>query len=303
MKKIIVLIFVLILSGNFIVSAQSRFPIKTSSVWRINFEFPRYEWSTHASGDEEYKYFIGGDTILSGKNYFKLLKSGVLYLDTPFIIENKYIGAIRDSENKFYFVASKSDTEILLYDFDAVVGGSIDGKDNGFYQVSEIETLPDGRKKYMFDFITVHCGSANTVIEGIGWLGGLLEGNSCSGHPGVRGSYLVCYSEGGIKKYESPQAIMYELPCAGPVTSVTNIQKQDLKFSLNNSLLKIYSLNHSANIEWIEIYNILGNKVLERKINSLQVYTTDIGFLENGYYLMKVSGNPQPSIFKFIKNQ
>jgi hypothetical protein len=55
-------------------------------------------------------------------------------------------------------------------------------------------------------------------------------------------------------------------------------------------------------MEWIEIYNILGSKVMEQKINSLQEYTTDIGFLENGLYLVKISGNQQTSAFKFVKN-
>ncbi|MDP3914062.1 MAG: T9SS type A sorting domain-containing protein [Bacteroidota bacterium] len=303
MKKIIVLILVFALSGNLIVRAQSRFPIKTTSVWRINYEFPRYEWTTHASGDEEYKYFIGGDTIISGKNYFKLLKSGVLYLETPFIIRNKYIGAIRDSENKFYFVANKSDAETLLYDFDAGVGGYIADKDFALRQISTIEVLPSGRKKYMFDFITVHCGSANTVIEGIGWLGGLLEGNSCSGHPGVRGSYLVCYSEDGTAKFESDIALMYDLSCTDPITSLSSILKQDLKFSLSSSVLKVYSSNNSAPIEFVEIYNVLGNKVLEEKVNSLQEYITNIAFLERGLYLLKVSGNGQNNVFKFIINK
>lgn len=301
MKKIILLTLILILAGEFIVDAQSRFPIKTTSVWSINYEYPRYEWTTHANGDEEYKYFIGGDTIISGKYYFKLLKSGILFLDAPFIIENKYVGAIRDSENKFFFVEKKSDTEILLYDFDANVGNNISGKDYGFYKVSEIEVLPNNRKKYMFDIITVHCGSANTVIEGIGWLGGLLEGNSCSGHPGVRGSYLVCYSEDGIPQYESETAIMYSLSCSGPNTSVNHIQKQDLKFSLSNSILKVSSLNNSAAIEFAEIYNIMGGKMMEERVNSFHEYITDVAYLEKGLYLLKISSNGQPYIFKFIK--
>lgn len=303
MKKIIVLILVLVLSGNLIISAQSRFPIKTTSVWRINYEFPRYEWTTHASGDEEYKYFIGGDTILSGKKYFKLLKSGVLFLETPLIIRNKYIGAIRDIENKFYFVANKSDTETLLYDFDADVGGYIADKESALRQISTIEVLPSGRKKFMFDFITVHCGSANTVIEGIGWLGGLLEGNSCSGHPGVRGSYLLCYSEDGIPKYQSDIALMYDLSCTEPITSVTNILKQNLKFSFSSSVLRVYSPNNSAPIESVEIYNVLGNKVMEEKVNSLHEYVTNSAFLESGLYLLKISCNQQTHVFKFVINR
>jgi hypothetical protein len=301
MEKTILLVLVFILSVNPAIEAQSRFPIKRTSVWRINYEYPRYEWTTHASGDEEYKYFIGGDTIIAGKNYFKLLKSGILFLDTPFIIDKKYVGAVRDSDNKFYFVANKSDTERLLYDFDAVVGGNIADKDLGLWQVSTIEILPSGRKKFMFDFISVHCGSANTVVEGIGWLGGLLEGNSCSGHPGVRGSYLVCYSEDGIARYESEQTAMYKLLCADPVTSVSNIQKQNIEFSLANTILRVNSPNYSAPIEYVEIYNILGNTVTEEKVSSVHEYVTDIAFLKSGIYLVKVTCNRQPYIFKLVR--
>ena len=154
MKTTVVLLLVLWLTGSLIVGAQSRFPIKSTSVWRINYEFPRYEWTTHANGDEEYKYFIGGDTLVSGTRYFKLMKSGVLFLDTPFRVENKYVGAIRDRDNKFYFLKKGSSSETLLYDFDAPVGGYIADQDGALRQISNIEVLNSGRKKYTFDFIT-----------------------------------------------------------------------------------------------------------------------------------------------------
>ncbi|HEY3369211.1 MAG TPA: T9SS type A sorting domain-containing protein [Prolixibacteraceae bacterium] len=302
MQKVIILAFVLFLSVNLAIRAQSRFPIKSTSVWRINYEFPRYEWLTHANGDEEYKYFIGGDTIISGKNYFQLLKSGILFLDTPFVIENKYMGAIRDSENKFYLVEKNKDTELLLYDFDARVGDYMSDENFGMQQISDIEVLPDGRKKYFIDFISVHCGAANTVIEGIGWLGGLLEGNSCSGHPGVRGAYLVCYSEDGILKYQSPTAEMYNLTCNDPSTLASDLLRQDVKFSLSNTILKVNSASHSAGIELAEVYNALGNKMIDKKVHSLHEYSIDIAFLERGLYVLKVSCKGKPSIFKFIKN-
>ena len=117
----------------------------------------------------------------------------------------------------------------------------MDDKNSGLLQISNIDVLADSRKKYTFNLISVHCGSANTVIEGIGWLGGLLEGNSCSGHPGVRGSYLSCYSEDGIAKYESDIALMYNLSCSDPSTSASHTVKQDWKFSMDNYMLKVYS--------------------------------------------------------------
>jgi hypothetical protein len=154
----------------------------------------------------------------------------------------------------------------------------------------------------MFNFITVHCGSANTVIEGIGWLGGLLEGNSCSGHPGVRGAYLVCYSEDGIKQFESQQAIMYNLPCADPSTSASTILKQDWRFSQDQHTVKVSSPTQSGIIEYAAIYNALGEKVMEKKVQSLHEYSTDIEFLESGFYVLRILCNGQPATFKFIRN-
>lgn len=292
---------VLLLLGSLSGKAQSRFPIKATSVWRINYEFPRYEWTTHANGDEEYKYFIGGDTLIGGKQYFKLMKSGVLFLDTPFKVENKYMGAIRDIENKYYFVEKNSESERLLYDFDVTVGGNIPDRDGTLRPVSEIELLDNGRKKFTFDLMTVHCGAANTVIEGIGWLGGLLEGNSCSGHPGVRGAYLVCYSEEGQMVYLSPTAEQYKLPCSDPLTSVRDRMRPALQFSLNANRLNVSLPGTSRGMERAEIYSMLGEKVMDQPLPLLHEYTLDIGFLDQGIYLLKIVSNGKPYVFKFGK--
>lgn len=301
MKTTVVCLLVLMLLESLTAGAQSRFPIKATSAWRINYEFPRYEWTTHANGDEEYRYFIGGDTLVSGVKYFKLMKSGILYLDTPFKVENKYMGAIRDSENKFFFVAKNSGSESLLYDFDVQVGGYIPDRDGTLRQVSEIEVLDNGRKKYTFDFMTVHCGAANTVIEGIGWLGGLLEGNSCSGHPGVRGAYLVCYSEEGQPVYQSPTALQYELSCSDPVTSVGDGMQQGVQFSLKSNQLKVSLPGTLRGMELAAVYNVMGEKVMEQPLPSVYDYSLNTGFLGKGIYVLKIWANGQSFMFKFAK--
>jgi len=189
--------FILVLFSTQLVAQQaSRFPIQPTSVWRINYEYSCMDENfVHESGDSEYKYFVKGDTLINSKTYFKLYKSGVLYLESPVEFSNKYMGAIRDSADRFFYVEEKSTSERLLYNFAAAIDDPIcpdcDGMD---YRVSYIDTLNDGRKVFYIDVITVHCGSANRLIEGIGWLGGLLEGNACYSHPGIRGSYLLCYS-------------------------------------------------------------------------------------------------------------
>ena len=91
LQSVVILIFIF---SCIQIKAQetSRFPVTPTSVWRINYEyFCDGEEFTHQSGDQEYKYFVNGDTLIRGKNYFRLYKTGILYLDNPVEIRNKYI--------------------------------------------------------------------------------------------------------------------------------------------------------------------------------------------------------------------
>lgn len=299
--RIISLIYILLAGNLFIANSQSRYPIKPSSEWRINYEYCCGMDSTqHFSGDEEYKYFIDSDTSINANTYFKLYKTGILYLDVPAIIEHKYMGAIRDNNNKFYYVADKSNTETMLYDFDLKKGDLLNGTNSGNIQVDSIDTLDDGRKRFLFWIMNVHCGSANTIIEGVGWLGGLLEGNSCSGHPGVRGSYLLCYKEEG-------ETVFYNNMYYNGGDNGCNINTAIPKIKYKNNL-SVFVTQHKTiriavqekfnSLYHIEIYNLLGRRMIQ--VVSDLTDEIDIHSLNPGVYIACLSNNKITFSAKFI---
>lgn len=256
----------------------------------------------HENGDEEYKYFINGDTMISSRTYYKLYKTGILYLDSPFEIKNKYIGAIRDSANRFFYIDSKSGSEKMLYNFDAKPGESIcpdcDGMD---YIVGETDTLDNGRKRFYIDIMTVHCGSANRLIEGIGWLGGLLEGNACFSHPGIRGSYLLCYSENGIPVYETEEYARCgkKLNCNNDITSSNQaklLRTPEITL-LNNHMLEICFSDGLNDLYNIEIYNIKGEKVFQQTTDLPGVIDLKIG---SGTFIIRISKEQIGYTSKFV---
>jgi hypothetical protein len=283
------------------ISAQqaSRFPIKPTSVWRINYEFCCSDgaWE-NTNGDEEYKYFIDGDTVINSGTYFKLYKTGILYLDTPFRIEHKYIGAIRDSSNNFFYVDEGEQTEYLLYNFNAGVGEVM--QPDGF-PVDEIDTLENGRKRYQFFIVSVHCGSANTIIEGVGWLGGLLEGNSCSGHPGVRGSYTVCYSENDEVIYQTEHTRNGNPVVCNFNFSAINENKIRNEFEivvLPDKTLQFVFPNELANRSMLEIYSVSGIRWYCNTIDLMQSFS--VNKLVTGVYIARIQNNNKSYSVKFV---
>jgi hypothetical protein len=303
-KHFFTFLSILIFSTQLVAQQTSRFPIQPGSVWRINYEYSCMDVTfVHEKGDEEYKYFITGDTLIGSRNYFKLFKSGILYLDSPFEVKNKYIGAIRDSADRFFFVEDKKAWEKLLYNFAAKVGESICSECGGMeYVVSEIDTLENGRKKFYFDIITVNCGSANSMIEGIGWLGGLLEGNACYSHPGVRGSYLVCYSEGGSPVYQTEISRCGEknVACNTDITSVkqTKLSKTPEITNLSGGLLEICLSGGAADLYSIEIFTIQGKKIHQQTAELPGIIDTHA--TGSGTFLIRISNDQLGYATKFV---
>jgi hypothetical protein len=182
-------------------NSNSRFPISHTSKWRVDhIRNGVSNENKHIEGDEIFKYFIYSDTIIGARSYMKVFKSGVSYLNTPFYYNNVYSGAIRDEDNKFYFVKKNETSEALYYNFNAKVDDTIQVPYFGIFEpkiVSSIDTLPDGRKIIHFNpkIPIIGCGD-QYIIEGIGGSGGLLEGPSC-GHYWTFDNHLVCYQENG----------------------------------------------------------------------------------------------------------
>jgi hypothetical protein len=303
--KIQTVTFLFIIFFSFQLKAQqvSRYPIKPGSVWRINYEYSCMDLEfTHQLGDEEYMYFINGDTLIGNRTYYKLFKTGILYLESPLEIKNNYKGAIRDSADHFYYVENAKSTEKLLYNFAATEGETIYGDAGGMeYHVSEIDSLEGGRKKYYVDVMTVNCGSANCLIEGIGWLGGLLEGNACYSHPGVRGSYLLCYSENGIPVYETENSRCgKKMTCNTDITSIKEpiLSKIPEITILPGGLLEICFSERTTDLYSIEIFNLQG-----KRLNQITTELPTIIDSKNkisGTFLIRISNDQMKYTTKYI---
>ena len=216
-------------------SNPSRFPITPTSAWRIDFNHS----FDSINGNEVFKYHIDGDTTINNLKYFKLYKTGVAYYDKPLYIYKLYIGAIRDADNKFFFVDKKKTSEVLLYDFNLKAGDTIHTAIANNETIFSINTLLDGRKVFHLSFSLI-C-SQRYIIEGIGNDGGLLEDQPCV-HVGMEAYFLVCYSENGNLIYH------------GSYSGKNNCDIVDInpsRFQLNNTFTwRINSLITYPNYEY-----------------------------------------------------
>lgn len=163
---------------------QNRFAIKATSVWRVDSLLIGIKLESF----EKTKYHIEGDTSISSVKYFKLYKSGVAYFGQPVYYKYVYVGAIRDNDNKIYFIKKNKISEEKLYDFNLKPGDTIKSIINKSHIIESVDTLLDGRK--IFELAL----SRSFIVEGIGGSCGLLR-NAVPWHAGIAGSFLICYSE------------------------------------------------------------------------------------------------------------
>lgn|GEM_PF-2871141 len=186
------------LFAPFILTAQtgSSFSVTPSSAWRV--DSIDAEWNIF----EQTKFFVQGDTLINSLNYFRLYKSGVAYYDSPFWYNNVYVGAIRESDNKIYYLKKDRTTEAWLYDFNLDVGDTIKAAIATGQTILSIDTLPGGRRIFNYDLGHYTMGF---LIEGIGTNGGLLSGGTSyiPWHSGQCACQLICYAENGELVYQN----------------------------------------------------------------------------------------------------
>lgn len=195
-SKAILLCSAFFFSLLFTTQAKSRYPLLPSSTWRID--------SIDAMWNivENSRYFFNGDTLINNLNFFKLYKSGVAQYDTPFYYDNIYVGALRDDNDKMFFIKKNRQVETLLFDFNLSIGDTIKshiGKDK---IIVSIDTLQNGRRVFYHNRDHFNLGY---FIEGIGANGGLFSAGSAYIilHSGEQTNYLICYSENNSLVFES----------------------------------------------------------------------------------------------------
>lgn len=168
-----------------------------------------HHWPGLINCGEHYAYALTGDTLIGGQTYHTLVIPYVNAYGACTVYHTPgYAGALRQdiAAKKVYWVAPGNVAEELLYDFDPAVGDIIPGFDRlGCSQPEEVVTLMDSvligstyRKQW-------HCGTfpnTNTLIEGIGFISGVLEG-CATGMPDGPFNVLDCFSQDGLTLFSN----------------------------------------------------------------------------------------------------
>lgn len=271
----------------------SRFPINPAGVWKVY--TTNDEYSPGVAGSEEYiKYYIDSDTTINSQTYYKVYKSGLAYYDGPFTYKHIYVGAIRDEENRFYYIVKNNTIEHLLFDFNVKMDDTIKSGIGKNHVINYVDSLNDGRKLLgSLPFICAGCCPAPVLIEGIGHTDGLFEDPSCN-HPGFQKNILVCYSEGDNIIYQSESSIV---SCSS-FTETNPVKRIDRTLNVypipatNN--ITIETNKNTDSPYFVSIYNICGIMVYSQNIEH---YTgkieIDVQHLKRGNYLVRLTTKDQ----------
>ncbi len=199
-------IIVFILFTQFGLRAQEYVPFPDSNVsWKIYWEpYPPDEpWTA-----KHYDYISSGDTLINDTQYTKLLKVDYnLYCSD--IADTNYIGAYRnDIPNKIVYFYQGNE-EKILYNFSLGIGDIIptsyyietDGTEMLVCDIDSIQIeTGEYRKQYTYEFPTQPETCLYKVVEGIGFLGGLLE--PMSTFPALSfNSDIICFHKHDTLQY------------------------------------------------------------------------------------------------------
>ena len=159
--------------------------------------------------EQEYVYYIAGDSTVDGLEYVKLYKHGLLeqrWYDGPPVPPecdsswtfNTFHTLLRQEGFKIYLRGWDGE-DVLLYDFDLDVGDTLPVTANQWHEdiiVTGIDSLPvaDGYRKVF----NLSGQSSPQLIEGIGHEAGFLEP-----FPPILecGHFLNCYAQNGTTWY------------------------------------------------------------------------------------------------------
>lgn len=292
MKKLVIILFLLSINYSY---GQEYFPFPVSEA-RWN------QYIVHVGGSPyvEYKYRLGmiGDTLINSKLYSKVYRLDSESLD---LLNAVYVGAIREENKKIYtIIEEQGETEILLYDFDVVVGDIITSNTSfGYFteplEVLSIETivLLDGtsRKKYNI--------GPDFWIEGLGSTSGLFA--PITDQPtNYTSPWLKCFNHNETDVFISDY--MAELSCEScfcildtpSLDSSQNIKVYPNPF--DNELF--YEKGNKEPCDII-IYNSKGLTI--RKFNDHSFSSIYLGDLPKGIFLIQIISGEKYYAKKIIK--
>jgi hypothetical protein len=296
MKKItfyLLVILGLIISSQSTSKAQLLKPFPDSTgAWIISYG--------SMFGHGSYRYYINGDTIINSIKYNKLF-TGVNNLnDSSDLVVPYFVGIFRTDSNKVFYKNINQyfemfgfvDTnEVLLYDFDMIVGDSIknynDGIITGFIKVSSIDTIILGvehLKQWHFTTSSPNSisESALTWIEGIGSKIGFftyfLEFESSQG--------LACYHANN-----TDYVINLGNATSCLTVGIENVQKDNFfdispnPFSQSTQI----TLNKTYHNIALAVYDSRGKQVAQQQYKDCDKIQLSRNQLSNGLYFLKLT--------------
>jgi hypothetical protein len=243
---------------------------------------------------ESYFTKFSGDTLIAGIHYSKVLRSEDQQMQ-KWITE----GFIReDSNQKVYYRDTIAKQECLLYNFGCNAGDTLRlncGCSKTGFLVDSIRTFAvDGIPRKYFYLTYLEMKTQEIWIEGIGSTMGILNGGGW-GHcvtGGGMGEALLCFFEGGIKKYQSPEFPNY---CYLSPEIINGIKsgKAIAQFKVYpNPVSDELLIQPSSNTEegyTLEMYSVKGELVKTECMEAgITFHRIDASSLRNGIYILRL---------------
>ncbi|PIQ30635.1 MAG: hypothetical protein COW63_09410 [Bacteroidetes bacterium CG18_big_fil_WC_8_21_14_2_50_41_14] len=251
--------------------------------------------------EQNFVYYINGDSTIGGLIYQKLYKRGVVthqwfssppipdYCNTSWTF-NEFYSLVRQEERKIY-IRQWNESEALLYDFDLDVNDTLPITWNQWHEnivVISIDSLWVGDSyRKVFNLSEQ---SSPQLIEGIGHPGGFLEPFP----PMLECGYiLMCYALNGTTYYPNDGE-----PCDLTVSikSVTNTYSITSYPNPASGQVTI-GFENPALIQRVLSTNISGQmKELNFKQENAQSIVVDLSKLAKGLYMIQLNNRESTSV-------
>lgn len=258
--------------------------------------------------EQDYVYYINGDSIVNDTIYQKIYKHGILvkeWYDSPPIPPscdtswnfNHFYALVRQEEKRIYF-RQWGDPEVLLYDFELEVGDTLPITWNQWHEdiiVTGIDSLLVGSSFRKVFNLTQQ--SSPQLIEGIGHEGGFIEP-----FPPILecGNTLLCFALDNITYYPN-----FNDPCDLTVNILPVKSQEIIKYYPNPVIGELtIEYDNFENIEQVVSLNASGQKkVLAFTKNGENKINIDLSNLGKGLYVIQIIGKGKSILnLKVIKD-
>lgn len=234
------------------------------------------------------------DTLVDGIQYMKVRRS-----EDQQMQKWTTQGLIREDSNKKVFYRDiLAKEECLLYDFGCKAGDTLSlncvCRESGFL-VDSIKTVVNDGVAHKYFYLTyLKTKTLKEVwIEGIGSTLGILNGGSFSHCMTGGGEALLCYSESGIKKYQSPMIEKYCYLSRDIINGIPEKALPQLKV-FPNPTSGVFSIQTTLNFDegTLELLTVKGELIKTECLNQgSNLHRMNLSSLRSGVYILRLFTN------------